>query len=126
MKYVIAAALLTTALAPALPAHAAAPKLPTRVGQCVTTTIKAIETRLEGVPDSGDQVEYGNGLVGVSYERVPELHTARVGDRVNVCLTSIPKNCPPGDSRGKTYRATDLRTGRHWELPDAEHMCGGA
>jgi hypothetical protein len=33
---------------------------------------------------------------------------------------------PPGDDRGKTYSALDLRTKGKWELPDAEHMSGGA
>jgi hypothetical protein len=54
------------------------------------------------------------------------LHSARVGDKVQLCLTSLPQDCPPGDVRGKVYKATDLRTGKSWELPDAEHMCGGA
>jgi hypothetical protein len=80
MKPLFAAALAAAALASALPAPAlAAAKVPTKVGQCVSTTIKEKFSRLEGVPD-----------------------------------------------RGKTYSALDLRTKGKWELPDAEHMCGGA
>ena len=76
--------------------------------------------------DSGDAVEYANGGYGVSYDRVPALHSAHKGDKVTLCLTSLPQDCPKGDERGKTYKATDLRTHKSWELPDAEHMCGGA
>ena len=124
MKTILALMLALPLLIPALPA--AAGPLPTKVGQCTTTKIKAVETRLEGVADSGDAVEYTNGSYGISYESVPALHTARAGDPVKLCLTSIPKDCPAGDDRGKFYRATDLRTHKSWTLPDAEHMCGGA
>jgi len=124
LVHLVTLALLLPPLLPAAPALAAAK--PTAVGQCVHTTIKAKESRLEGMPDSGDAVVYANGLYGVSYERVPGLRTARAGDRVRLCLTSVPQDCPPGDERGKTYKATDLRTQKSWELPDAEHMCGGA
>jgi len=124
VKLLLAAAMALTTLAPALPA--AAGPLPARVGQCTTTTIKAIETRLDGVADSGDAVEYASGGYGVSYDQVPALHSARKGDTVKLCLAALPKDCPKGDDRGKTYRATDMRTHKSWELPDAEHMCGGA
>ena len=117
------AALTLIALQP-LPAQAGA--LPKKVGQCTFTTLSAIESRLEGVADSGDAVEYVNGGYGVSYERVPGLRGARVGDKIKLCLSSLPSDCPKGDDRGKTYAATDLRTHRSWDLPDAEHMCGGA
>jgi hypothetical protein len=124
MRLLAVAALTLAALTPALPA--AAGPLPARVGQCTTTTIKSLETRLEGVADSGDAVVYANGGYGVSYDQIDALHSARAGDKVKLCLTSLPQDCPPGDARGRVYKATDLRTGRSWELPDAEHMCGGA
>jgi hypothetical protein len=124
LVHLVVLALLVPSALPAAPAFAAAK--PTAVGQCVTTAIRLKGSRLEGMPDSGDAVAYANGIVGVSYERVPGLRTARAGDRVKLCLTSLPAGCPPGDDRGKTYKATDLRTHKSWELPDAEHMCGGA
>ena len=124
MKTLLALALAFATLIPALPAEAG--PLPKVVGQCTTTKIKTIETRLEGVADSGDAVEYANKGYGVSYDQVPELHTAKAGDSVRLCLTSLPENCPAGDDRGKVYKATDMRTHKSWELPDAEHMCGGA
>jgi len=124
MKLLLAALVAVSLAVPALPATAA-PAL-TKVGQCVATTIKQKMTRLDGVPDSGDAVQYGNGIYGVTYDQVPELEAAHVGDHVKLCLTSLPKDCPKGDDRGKTYKATDVRTHKSWELPDAEHMCGGA
>lgn len=127
MKPLLAVALALAALASALPAPAlAAASVPTRVGQCVATTIKEIGTRLEGVPDSGSAVIYANGIFGIDYETVKAITKARVGDRITLCLTSIPKGCPPGDDRGRFYSALDLRTKGKWNLPDAEHMCGGA
>jgi hypothetical protein len=127
MKAVLFVALLALFIPPALPA--AAGPLPTRVGQCTDTAIAELSGRLGdtlGPDDGGDMVTYANDGVGVSYDQVPPLHRARVGDKVHLCLTSLPEDCPPDDDRGKTYKATDLRTGKSWELPDAEHMCGGA
>jgi hypothetical protein len=100
--------------------------LPTQVGQCVQTQISQLGSRLEGDPQSGSEVTYANGGVGVSYELVKSLARARVGDPVKLCLVSIPQDCPPGDDRGREYSAVDLRTHGKWTLPDAEHMCGGA
>ncbi|RFB75612.1 hypothetical protein DYH55_22030 [Methylovirgula sp. 4M-Z18] len=115
------AASVCAAVSPALAAD-----VPTRVGQCVATQISELASRLEGVPDSGSAVTYANGIYGVSYEMEDQVQRARVGDPVKLCLVSIPKKCPPGDDRGRKYRATDLRTHGSWTLPDAEHMCGGA
>ena len=100
--------------------------VPTKVGQCATTSIKEIGTRLDGVPDSGDSVTYADGGYQVSYDAIAGLRGARKGDAVKLCLTSLPKDCPKGDDRGKTYKATDLRTLKSWEEADSEHSCGGA
>jgi hypothetical protein len=100
--------------------------LPKRVGDCVNTTIKSIETRLEGMPGSGSAVSFANGGYQVGYETVPAIEQSRRDDPVRMCLVSIPKNCPKGDNRGKVYRTTNLRTRQSWNLPDSEHMCGGA
>jgi len=127
MKLFLAAALAFAALTTALPAPAfAAGKVPTKVGQCVETSIKEKFSRLEGVPDSGSGIQYANGIYGVSYDIIKPITRARVGDKITLCLTFIPGDCPPGDDRGKTYAAVDHRTSGKWELPDAEHMCGGA
>jgi hypothetical protein len=113
------------ALVPATVQDVQAAPLPTSVGACSETKIKAIGYRL-GTPDSGSAISYVNGGVQISYDTIPEIHRSKVGDRVKLCLVSLPQDCPPGDDRGKVYRATNLRTGESWEAPDSQHMCGGA
>jgi hypothetical protein len=122
-RLVLAAAL---ALAAAAPSHAQA--LPTTIGDCGDSTIKTISGRFENDPDftSGTVVTYDNGLIQISYEREEGAVTSRVGDAVRICLASIPQGCPPGDDRGRIYVTTNLRTGAKWEMPDSQHMCGGA
>jgi uncharacterized protein len=108
--------------------------LPRKIGECVTTVIVEISDRfgekLKEVPtrdiDPGASVNFANSGYQVSYERESVILRSRVGDRVRMCLVSIPKDCPPGDDRGRFYTTTNLRTGEAWTLPDAEHMCGGA
>lgn len=105
---------------------ATAAPLPTKIGQCAMTTIKHVGTRLDGVADSGDAVDYANGGYQVDYSTIKGLKGSRAGDPVQLCLTSLPENCPPGDDRGKSYKATNLRTHQSWTAFDSEHMCGGA
>lgn len=102
--------------------------LPTTVGECVETTIERIGGRLEGDPgfESGMGLLYANGGRQVSYERDPGVKHSQPGDPVRMCLVSIPQGCPPGDDRGRVYVTTNLRTGGSWEMPDSQHMCGGA
>ncbi|HJU16260.1 MAG TPA: hypothetical protein VJ770_07295 [Stellaceae bacterium] len=106
--------------------------LPTRIGHCSLTAISRIGERLEDastgrpVPGSGSSVQFANGGYQVSYEEVPQIRRARRGDRVRICLVSVPRNCPPGDTRGRIYKTFDLRTREAWTLPDSEHFCGGA
>ncbi|HLI66708.1 MAG TPA: hypothetical protein VKU90_10120 [Caulobacteraceae bacterium] len=99
---------------------------PTRVGQCMQTTVREVGTRLENTPGSGSAIAYADGVSQVSYDQVPGIDASRRGDPVKLCLVSLPRNCPLGDDRGKVYRATNLRTGRTWTAPDSEHSCGGA
>ena len=75
--------------------------------------------------DSGSLVEYANQGAQVSYEYVPALYASRIGDEVLICLVSLPKDCPPGDERGKVYSGTNMRTKGSWIMPDSQHMCGG-
>jgi hypothetical protein len=110
----------------------AADGLPIKVGDCVRTSIAGISQRLEDgrthapIALSGSAVRFANGLYQVSYDQVSGINKSRVGDPVSVCLIRLPKNCPPGDDRGKTYKTVNLRSHKSWILPDAEHMCGGA
>jgi hypothetical protein len=111
---------------------AAADSLPTRLGQCSSTTIKDVTTRLqdgvtkEPILGSGSAVDFANGGYQVSYDTIAAITQSRAGDPVTMCLVSIPQNCPAGDARGRTYKTTNLRTHGVWTLPDAEHRCGGA
>jgi hypothetical protein len=108
--------------------------LPQRVLQCTMSKISRISTRFgeplkpptEPADSSGSAVEYANGGYQVSYSFVEAIAESRIGDDTLICLLSIPKDCPPGDDRGRFYSATNLRTKGSWVLPDAQHMCGGA
>ena len=97
-----------------------------KVGTCFETRVSAIGTRLENAPDSGDEVEFADGHVQVSYEKSPVVHAFRIGDPIRLCVTDLPGHCPPTDDRGIGFVAIDARTGGRWEAGDAEHMCGGA
>lgn len=107
-------------------ASAADGTAPTAVGACSTMTVKEVGSRLEGAPDSGSAISYTDGTYQVSYDVIPEIQATKPGDQVKLCLTSLPEDCPKGDDRGKFYHGTNLRTNGEWELPDSEHMCGGA
>jgi len=121
----ILAVTIAAALGAVMPAAFADP-LPTQVGQCTQTTIARIEYRLQGMPQSGSAVSFANRGYQVSYDTVPAIVHSRAGDPVRMCLVKVPRGCPPGDSRGREYTTTNLRTHESWTLPDAEHSCGGA
>ena len=75
-------------------------------------------------------VFYSNGLQqlpdpGYDSKEDKEIARSRVGDKVKMCVVSLPTDCPPGDFRGITYRAHNLRTGGEWEEGDSLHVCGG-
>lgn len=111
---------------------AEAKSLPTRIGECQETRIAKITTRLmddttrRPVPGSGSAVSFRNGGYQVSYDEEEAISRSRVGDRVLMCLVTVPEDCPPGDDRSRRYTTTNLRTGSSWTLPDSQHSCGGA
>ena len=106
--------------------------LPQKIGECSVTRIKEISTRLINstsgarTPGSGSAISFSNGGYQVSYDEEEEISRSRVGDRVRMCLVTIPKGCRRGDTRGLRYTTTNLRTGEQWTLPDSPHSCGGA
>jgi uncharacterized protein YecT (DUF1311 family) len=100
--------------------------LPTSVGACSGTRVSRVGSRLEGAPGSGSAIEEANGAAQISYDEVPAIDASRAGDPVLVCLVSLPRDCPPGDDRGKVYAVANLRTLGAWSEADSEHMCGGA
>ena len=108
--------------------------LPEQVGQCTVTKIAAISTRFgeelkppaDETNSSGSAVTFANQGYQVSYTYVAAIADSHIGDEILLCLVSLPRDCPPGDTRGKFYSATNLKTTGSWLLPDAQHMCGGA
>jgi hypothetical protein len=92
-----------------IPAFAA---LPMKVGQCAAIQVAEVHPLLEGSADytSGIGVELKNRGHQVSYEDDAAMRESRSGDDVVMCLTSIPRRCPPGDVRGRIYTTTDLRS----------------
>lgn len=102
--------------------------MPEREGECTRSRITEIGGRLAGDAtfSSGASVGFADGGSQVSYDKVPGIVTSRRGDPVLICLTSMPKRCPPGDDRGRSFTTTNLRTHRSWSEPDSEHRCGGA
>jgi hypothetical protein len=130
---VLALGLTGAAFATGVQAQSRRPANPVmQVGTCVRTTVSLVTQRLEDgrsrrvIPLSGSAIRFANGLYQVSYEQVRPLNESRRGDPVFVCLMIVPRNCPPGDRRGKIYTATNLRTQESWTLPDSSHSCGGA
>jgi hypothetical protein len=75
---------------------------------------------------STTSVSYKNGLDTWSWETIQAVINSRKGDHVLICLVFIPEHCPEGDTRGKVYTTTNLRTLESWTVPDSEHSCGGA
>lgn len=113
------------------PVTATAQPAPTAEFSCAKTTIARLEHRLlDGnnrfVAGSGSAVRFANGLYQVSYNELDAVRQSRNGDPVFMCLVLIPRDCPPGDNRGRTYTTTNLRTLDSWTMADSSHRCGGA
>lgn len=105
--------------------------VPVIMGSCAATSISALGTRFsDELPQEddggGSRVEFTNGGGQVSYEHEAELVASEPGDQVVMCLMSVPRDCPPGDDRGRSYYTLNLRTQGSWILGDSQHMCGGA
>jgi|GEM_PF-938181 len=108
--------------------------LPKALGHCTRTKITGIAGRfgetLKWPPSrdetvSGTTVEYANGANQVSYSYKEDVARSHNGDDVLICLSTIPRHCPPGDDRGREYSTTVIETNRSWIMPDSQHMCGG-
>jgi hypothetical protein len=115
-----------------LPCHAhsqttANDPLPTKILTCGGNIITEIGPRLEGDSDmsTGFHVLFKNGGVTMNYETPEAVRNSKEGDHVLICLVYIPNNCPPGDSRGRIYTVTNLRTLHSWSAGDSQHSCGG-
>lgn len=121
--YLIASLLLSLA------AHAEPKEVRVTPPKCGKTRIETIGKRLETEDHSlqGTVITYANGIMGISYDLIPAIaEHSKIGDKVKLCLIAKYVDCPKGDNRGRTYRATNLRTSESWELMDSQHVCGGA
>lgn len=116
--------------------------LPVRIDECVTTQLVDKNTRFDGAKpgEVGGEVyvSFAN-QVGLYITSIPHLapgvdpdaYMARTqdfarGDKVRLCLVSLPEDCPPGDDRGKVYSVSNLKNQMSFIGIDAWHTCGGA
>jgi uncharacterized protein len=108
--------------------------LPTGLGHCTRTRIASITGRFgetlswprrKDEEVSGTAVEYANGAAQVSYNYEDDVARSQIGDEVLLCLSKIPRKCPPGDDRGRGYSATNVKSATSWIMPDSQHACGG-
>ncbi|WP_284419369.1 MULTISPECIES: hypothetical protein [unclassified Bradyrhizobium] len=116
-----------------------------KIGACAETTITKISDRGEkplsptpfklgekldedGEPlmDQGTYVQYQNGAEQIDAEWIAGVAHSKLGDPVRLCTVWKPKKCPPGDDRGRIYKATNLRTKETWQMSESWHSCGGA
>lgn len=116
--------------------------LPQSVHSCSDLTIDKKLTRFEGATpgEAGGEVivgmEHNLGFYVISVDGMSETENAdkymyntedfAEGDEVNVCLDSIPDDCPPGDDRGKTYTITNYKNDKSFTGTPDWHSCGGA
>ena len=96
--------------------------LPTQILTCGGSVITDTET--SSLPSTS--VFYKNGLDTWSFDTIQAVINSRKGDHVLICLVFIPEHCPEGDTRGKVYTTTNLRTLESWTAQNSEHSCGGA
>lgn len=114
------------------PYSSQAAKPPTKVGRCSETFVARVGTRLvdggvgQPIAGSGTSINFTNGIYLVSYDTVPAAQASKLKDKVKMCLDSVPKNCPPGDNRGKVYKVVNYRTKGQFRMSDSQHSCGGA
>ncbi len=116
-----------------------------RVGACAETTITKIAGRFdeplsptpfklgekldeygEPIMDQGVHVLYLNGAEQIDSAWNAAVAHSKLGDPVRLCTVWKPKKCPPGDDRGRIYKATNLRTKKTWQMSESWHSCGGA
>jgi hypothetical protein len=107
--------------------------LPSKVGECADTTITSITDRFgadltpsKKGSEKGSFVRFSNSGFQVSMVKEGAIVRSQVFDKVSMCLVEIPKDCQPGDIRGRVYKTTNLRTKESWSLPNDVKSCGGA
>ena len=111
--------------------------------KCVETTVSDVGYRLSGDKTSGSAVSFhtalgSNGIAGyhargqVTEDTDPLIAAERAGDKVQVCLVSIPaagNGCnPKRDDQGRVYRVYDYRQKVAYAGYNSSHLfpAGGA
>lgn len=102
----------------------AAPE-PQQVNNCSRTNVESVGARLEGSPEAGSYIKFTNGLYSDTYEPY-SYGQSKKGDTVLLCLDNVPKGCPPGDDRGKSFIAINERNNIMFKVVKGHHFCGGA
>ncbi len=119
-----------------------AANLPTEIGACVDGYIGAKNTRFDNAVagEAGGEVYvwltnevdlYIVEIANLPEEENPNayMYTTddfKIGDKINLCLVSVPSECPEGDERGKVYEVTNYKNAKRFTGVDAWHSCGGA
>lgn len=116
--------------------------LPQKLKACTDLVIDEKTTRFEGATpgEAGGEVfvimKHHVGFFVVSVDGLSDKDNAdkymfntkdfAKGDKVKVCLASVPKDCPPGDDRGKGYSITNYKNHKTFSGTPDWHSCGGA
>jgi ribosomal protein L21E len=131
--------ILLASIAPSVQATEEPSAIPYR---CEDSTVTTIGYYFEGDPQSGIYagfqsklgVETFKGKASRVVDRSMPLNSVMdaqlVGDKVQVCLISVPEStggCNPAkDYRGRVYRVYNYRLKSAYIGNNASHLCGGA
>jgi hypothetical protein len=105
-----------------LPFNPALPVDRGQIGKCLESFIKQVSGPSYVCPRCELSVLY-EAVVLRSPEIDPEVEKWQEGDRARLCLVSVSPNCPSGSLVGRTYTATNLRTGHSWTAPTPWPTC---
>lgn len=86
-----------------------------RVGDCTLTKVTSVEMAYAST------ITYDNELWQMDWADHPGFETSEKGDTVRLCLMSVPRSCPAGDTRGRMLSATNTRAGTTWIAQNSEH-----
>ncbi|WP_460254910.1 hypothetical protein [Acidiphilium sp. MT5] len=114
------------------------PKIPP-LGMCEKTWITQIEARFgpnDPIVHDGRTTVFESGIYTSNEGSPPAERNEHLYDKVLICLTKIPNNCPKYYSKNGTgnhalsqfyeYTISDENTGQSWTDTPSEHKCNGA
>lgn len=90
------------------------------IGDCAQTTVSEVAISYAST------ITYENDTFQVDWAENPDFRNTIPGDVIQLCLVSIPDNCPKDDTRGRQLEARNIRTGDTWSAQNSFHSCGGA